>query len=82
MKWVLALALLLASCAPTPVPVVVPPEPSSEPTNYILLPDVPGSDRVCIVIDGPPFPPESRGIHCLRIEDLRWLLGRQRATEQ
>ena len=77
--WLIAtIGLLSSSCGP-PLPAVVTPK---APMNYIILPDMPEDDRVCVVIPPePPYDPALVGVHCMTVHDLRLWFGRQQRAE-
>lgn len=76
-RWWLIAMIGLLSCSPRS-PVLVP----EVPMNYIIPPDMPDEDRVCVVIPaGPPYDPALVGIHCMTVKDLRLWFGRQQRAE-
>lgn len=62
------------ACHPNPAP--------AAPMNYIIPPDMPDDDRVCVVIPNePPYDPALVGVHCMTVKDLRLWFGRQKQAE-
>lgn len=74
-SWLIALALGLVSCHAKPLL-------APAPTHYVINPDVPEDDFVCVVVpNAPPYDPALAGVHCMTVHDLRVWFGRQQAAQ-